>query len=44
MRAYTQRLLNQMRADVAQEHMPEGTRQLGRCRVCEFLNYCNDRW
>ena len=22
----------------------EGTRVLVRCRVCEFLPYCNDRW
>jgi CRISPR-associated exonuclease Cas4 len=44
MRAYTHRVLNAIRAAVALERTPEGTRMLGRCRVCEFLGYCNDRW
>ncbi len=44
MRAYTRRVLNEIRAAVARERMPEGTRVLARCRVCEFLPYCNDRW
>jgi CRISPR-associated exonuclease Cas4 len=44
MRAYTRRLLNTVRAAVGRERMPEGTRVLGRCRVCELLPYCNDRW
>jgi CRISPR-associated exonuclease Cas4 len=43
-RAYTHRVLNAIRAAVAGERMPEGTRRLARCRVCEFLTYCNDRW
>jgi CRISPR-associated exonuclease Cas4 len=43
-RAYTKRVLNEIRASVARERMPAGTRVLGRCRVCEFLPYCNDRW
>lgn len=44
MRAYTRRILNDIRRLVDQELMPEGTRRLGRCRECEFLLYCNDRW
>ncbi|MCC7367687.1 MAG: CRISPR-associated protein Cas4 [Chloroflexi bacterium] len=43
-RAYTKRVLNAIRASVAGEQMPDGTRILERCRVCEFLPYCNDRW
>ena len=43
-RAYTKRVLNEIRSGVARERMPEGTRVLGRCQVCEFLPYCNDRW
>ena len=43
-RAYTKRVLNEIRANVALERMPGGTRMLERCRVCEFLPYCNDRW
>jgi CRISPR-associated exonuclease Cas4 len=43
-RAYTRRVLNEIRAAVACERMPEGTCVLSRCRVCEFLPYCNDRW
>ena len=44
MRAYTKRVLNEIRRNAAAEQMPAGTRQLGRCRECEFLSYCNDRW
>lgn len=33
-----------MREMIETEAMPEGTRQLGRCRECEFLRFCNDRW
>lgn len=44
MRTYTQRVLNEIRDNVERELMPAGTRQLGRCRECEFLRYCNDRW
>ena len=44
MRRHTRRVLGEIRAAVASERMPAGTRQLGRCRVCEFLNWCNDRW
>lgn len=43
-RAYTRRVLHAIRTAVAGEQMPPGTRVLGRCRVCEFLPYCNDRW
>jgi CRISPR-associated exonuclease Cas4 len=43
-RAYARRVLNAIRQAVASERTPEGTRHLGRCRVCEFLPYCNDRW
>lgn len=43
-RAYTRRVLNDIRSAVARERLPEGTRALERCRVCEFLPYCNDRW
>lgn len=43
-RAYTSRILNEIRARVALERMPPGTRVAGRCGVCEFLPYCNDRW
>lgn len=43
-RAYTKRVLNEIRAGVARERIPAGTRVLERCRVCEFLPYCNDRW
>lgn len=44
MRAYTRRVLGEIRGAVAAERMPEGTRRLGRCVECEFLPYCNDRW
>lgn len=44
MRRYTKRILNEIRRAVEQERMPEGTRVLGRCRECEFLPLCNDRW
>jgi len=44
MRAYTKRVLNEIRAAVQHERMPAGTRMLSRCGVCEFLPYCNDRW
>lgn len=43
-RAYTRRVLAAIRADVVRERLPEGTRVLARCHVCEFLPYCNDRW
>jgi CRISPR-associated exonuclease Cas4 len=43
-RAYTKRVLNEIRAGIARERMPHGTRAQERCRVCEFLPYCNDRW
>jgi CRISPR-associated exonuclease Cas4 len=44
MRAYTKRVLADIRRAVTREQLPEGTRLLGRCRECEFLPYCNDRW
>jgi CRISPR-associated exonuclease Cas4 len=44
MRAYAKRVLGEIRRNVSGELMPEGTRVLGRCRECEFLPYCNDRW
>lgn len=43
-RAYTRRILREIREGVRTEHMPAGTRVLGRCHACEFLRYCNDRW
>ena len=43
-RAYTRRVLSRIRATIEGEVLPEGTRMLGRCSVCEFLSYCNDRW
>jgi len=43
-RAYTRRVLRAIRGAVAAERMPEGTRLLARCRECEFLVHCNDRW
>jgi CRISPR-associated exonuclease Cas4 len=43
-RAYAKRALNEIRRAVSDERMPLGTRVLGRCRVCEFHAYCNDRW
>jgi hypothetical protein len=36
-------VLNEIRTNVARERIPDGTRVLERCRVCEFLPYCNDR-
>jgi CRISPR-associated exonuclease Cas4 len=44
MRAYTRRLIGEIRRNVRLERMPAGTRQLGRCVGCEFLSACNDRW
>ncbi|MCC7103691.1 MAG: CRISPR-associated protein Cas4 [Chloroflexi bacterium] len=44
MRRYAKRLLADIRRAVADERMPDGTRQTGRCAECEFLSYCNDRW
>jgi CRISPR-associated exonuclease Cas4 len=44
MRAYTKRVLAAIRRVVADERMPDGTRHLERCRECEFLVQCNDRW
>jgi CRISPR-associated exonuclease Cas4 len=44
MRAYTKRVLAGIRRAVAEERMPEGTRLQERCRECEFLVQCNDRW
>lgn len=43
-RRYVHRILQEIRANAAGEQMPQGTRVLGRCRECEFLNFCNDRW
>ncbi len=43
-RRHVHRILAEIRESLAAERLPEGTRQLGRCRECEFLNYCNDRW
>ncbi|HLH23127.1 MAG TPA: CRISPR-associated protein Cas4 [Chloroflexota bacterium] len=44
MRRYAKRVLADIRRAVAREQLPGGTRVLGRCRECEFLGYCNDRW
>lgn len=44
MRRFVSRTLAEMRAQAATDAMPEGTKRLGRCRPCEYLNFCNDRW
>jgi hypothetical protein len=44
MRTYTRRVVNDIRRGALGERMPAGTRLVGRCRTCEFLPYCNDRW
>jgi CRISPR-associated exonuclease Cas4 len=44
MRAYTRRALAEIRGAITREVLPQGTRRLARCRECEFLPYCNDRW
>jgi CRISPR-associated exonuclease Cas4 len=43
-RRYVRRVLNAIRESVNAERVPEGTRVVSRCHVCEFLTYCNDRW
>ena len=44
MRRFVTRTLREMRAAASSDLMPEGTRVLGRCRTCEYLQFCNDRW
>lgn len=44
MRRFVSRTLSEMRALATTEAMPQGTRRLGRCRACEYLHFCNDRW
>ncbi len=44
MRRFVTRTLREMRALSRGEVMPEGTKRLGRCRACEYLHFCNDRW
>jgi CRISPR-associated exonuclease Cas4 len=44
MRRYVTRTLAEMRAVASGERLPDGTRRLGRCRPCEYLRFCNDRW
>jgi CRISPR-associated exonuclease Cas4 len=44
MRRFVTRTLAEMRAVAEAEAMPEGTKRLGRCRPCEYLHFCNDRW
>ena len=41
-RAYTRRLLREMREIIASQRMPAATRQAGRCRDCEYRRFCND--
>ena len=41
-RAYTTRLLREMRAILQTQRMPDGTRRLGRCQECEYRRFCND--
>jgi CRISPR-associated exonuclease Cas4 len=44
MRRFVTRVLREMRTLAHVEVMPEGTKRLGRCRPCEYLQFCNDRW
>jgi len=39
---YARRLLAGLRRDIATQRFPEPTRHTGRCRECEFQQYCND--
>ena len=41
-RAYTTRLLREMRTILQTQRMPDGTRRLGRCQECEYRRFCND--
>ncbi|MBI4316857.1 MAG: Dna2/Cas4 domain-containing protein [Chloroflexi bacterium] len=41
-RRYVNRLLREMRRMILAQAMPDGTRQIGRCRECEYLRFCND--
>ncbi len=41
-RAYTTRLLRQMREMLGSGRIPEGTRRRGRCQDCEYRRFCND--
>lgn len=42
LRARVMRLMEEIRAIVRLERMPHGTRVRGRCRDCEYRNYCGD--
>ena len=42
MRSFVLHVLDDIRAMVLSERMPEPTRQVGRCVDCEFKNYCGD--
>jgi CRISPR-associated exonuclease Cas4 len=44
MRRFVTRTLSEMRTVVQEAAMPPGTKRLGRCRPCEYLHFCNDRW
>ncbi len=41
-RAYTRRLLREMRELIVSQRMPAATRHAGRCRDCEYRRFCND--
>ncbi|MGH2366232.1 MAG: CRISPR-associated protein Cas4 [Chloroflexota bacterium] len=44
MRRFVTRTLREMRDAISSEALPPGTPRLGRCRECEYLHFCNDRW
>ncbi len=44
MRRFVTRTLREMQTLALTGSWPEGTRRLGRCRPCEYLRFCNDRW
>jgi CRISPR-associated exonuclease Cas4 len=41
-RAQVQQTLAEIRAMVAQEHMPRPPRRRTKCEICEFRRFCND--
>lgn len=42
MRSFVMQVLENVRAMVVSERLPEPTRRVGRCVDCEFKNYCGD--
>ncbi len=41
-RFYTKKICTQIRQIIENQTFPEATRKKGRCRDCEFRNYCRD--